>query len=134
MNQKPHLITVPKVTSKSGVLSFMETDGTLPFEVKQLYWIYGIEGEAHRGNHAHLNTDRVIICLTGLIDVMIESISGERFDFQLKDPAEVLYYPRLHWIKLRFHPHALATVGASDVFKNDITIKDFDEFKKLTVK
>jgi hypothetical protein len=133
MNKGPHLITVPKVTSKSGILSFMETDGTLPFEIKQFYWIYGIEGEAHRGNHAHLNTDRVIVCLSGLIDVTVESVQGDHYEFQLKDPGEVLYYPRLHWIKLKFHRGTLATVGASDVFKNDITIKDFEEFKKLTV-
>lgn len=130
---KPHLITVPKVNSKSGTLSFMETDGTLPFEVKQLYWIYNIEADADRGNHAHVNTDRVIVCISGVIDVAIENISGERYDFQLNDPSMVLYYPRLHWIKLKFHKGALAAVGASDVFKNDITVKDFQEFKKLTV-
>jgi hypothetical protein len=130
---KPHVITVPKVNSKSGTLSFMEVDGTLPFEVKQFYWIYNIEHEAHRGNHAHLNTDRVIVCIAGIIDVTVESISGELYAFRLQDPSEVLYYPRLHWIKLKFYPGALAAVGASDVFKNDITVKDFDEFKKLTV-
>ena len=130
---KPHLITVPKVNSKSGTLSFMETDGTLPFDVKQLYWIYNIETEASRGNHAHLNTDRVIICISGVIDVTIENIEGDRYDFQLNDPSLVLYYPRLHWITLKFHKGALAAVGASDVFKNDMTVKDFMEFKKLTV-
>ena len=133
MTKKPHLITVPKVNSKSGTLSFMEVDGTLPFEVKQLYWIYNIETEANRGNHAHVNTDRVIICISGVIDITIESISGELYNFQLNDPSVVLYYPRLHWIKLKFHKGALAAVGASDVFKNDITVKEFDEFKKLTV-
>ena len=111
----------------------METDGTLPFDVKQLYWIYGIEGDADRGNHAHVNSDRIIICLYGSIDVIIESINGERYEFELKDPGEVLYYPRMYWIKLKFHAGALAAVGASDIFKNDIVIKDFEEFKKLTV-
>lgn len=133
MNTIPHLISIPKVNSKSGTLSFMEVDGTLPFEVKQLYWIYDITGEAHRGNHAHLNTDRIIVCLSGLIDVVIESVKGEHYAFQLRDPGEVLYYPRLHWIKLKFYDQALAVVGASDTFKNDIAVKDFEAFKKLTV-
>ncbi|WP_276366455.1 FdtA/QdtA family cupin domain-containing protein [Chryseolinea sp. H1M3-3] len=133
MTEKPRLITLPKVNSKSGTLSFMEVDGTLPFDVKQLYWIYNIETEAHRGDHAHLNTDRVIVCISGVIDVVIEDMRGNLYEFQLNDPAIVLYYPRLHWIKLRFHQGALATIGASDTFKNDITIKDFQEFKKLMV-
>jgi hypothetical protein len=132
MNSKPHLISIPKVNSKSGTLSFMEVDGTLPFDVKQMYWVYNIEGEAHRGNHAHLNTDRVIICLSGMIDVVIESVKGEQYEFRLKDPAEVLYYPRLYWIKLQFHHGATAVIAASDTFKNDITVKDFDAIKKLT--
>lgn len=130
---KPHLITVPQVNSKSGTLSFMEVDGMLPFEVKQLYWIYDIKGEADRGNHAHINSDRVIICISGTIDIVIENIPGERYEFQLNNPSEVLYYPRLHWINLKFHNGTLAAVGASDTFKNDITVKDFEEFKKLTV-
>lgn len=133
MTKKPHLITVPKVNSKSGTLSFMEVDGTLPFDVKQMYWIYNIQGEAHRGNHAHVNTDRVIVCLAGKIDVVIESVDGELFECELNDPGEVLFYPRMHWIKLKFNAGAMAAVGASDVLKNDITVKDFDEFKKLTV-
>ena len=133
MTIKPHLITVPQVNSKSGTLSFMEIDGTLPFEVKQLYWIYDIKGEAHRGNHAHINSDRVIACVSGRIDITIESIQGEQYEFELDHPSKVLFYPRLYWIKLKFHNGALAVVGASDVFKNDITVKDFEEFKKLTV-
>ena len=111
----------------------MEVDGTLSFDVKQMYWIYNIQGEAHRGNHAHVNTDRVIVCLAGKIDVVIESVDGELFECELNDPGEVLFYPRMHWIKLKFNAGAMAAVGASDVLKNDITVKDFDEFKKLTV-
>jgi hypothetical protein len=133
MSLLPHLITVPKVNSKSGVLSFMEVDGTLPFDVKQMYWIYDIESEAHRGNHAHLNTDRIIVCISGKIEAEIESVMGETYQFQLTDPSVVLFYPRLHWIKLKFHKGSLALVGASDTFKNDITVKDFAEFKNLTV-
>ena len=133
MIAKPHLITVPQVNSKSGTLSFMEVDGTLPFDVKQLYWIYNIDDIAHRGNHAHVNSDRVIICISGTIDVEIESVQGDLYEFQLKDPSVVLYYPRMHWIKLRFQQGSLAAVAASEIFKNDITVKDFKEFKKLTV-
>jgi hypothetical protein len=133
MSLKPHLITVPKVNSKSGILSFMEVDGTLPFDVKQLYWIYDIESEAHRGNHAHVNTDRVIVCVSGRIDIEIEGVQGETYEFALTDPSTVLFYPRLYWIKLKFHKGALAVVGASDTFKNDITVKDFVAFKKLMV-
>ena len=131
MSLKPHLITVPQVNSKSGILSFMEVDGTLPFDVKQLYWIYDVESEALRGNHAHINTDRVIVCIAGQIDVVIESVVGETYEFQLTDPSIVLFYPRMHWIKLTFRKGALAVVGASDTFKNDVTVKDFAAFKSL---
>lgn len=133
MDLKPHLITVPQVNSKSGILSFMEVDGTLPFDVKQLYWIYDVESEALRGNHAHVNTDRVIVCVTGRIDVEIESVMGKTYEFELSNPSVVLFYPRMYWIKLKFHKGAIAVVGASDMFKNDITVKDFSAFKNLTV-
>ena len=134
MIEKPHIFSVPKVNSKSGTLSFMEVDGTLPFDVKQLYWIYNIDARgADRGNHAHLNTDRVIVCISGTIEAMLEGIDGTRYTFKLHDPGEVLFYPRMYWINLKFHPNAIAAVAASDTFKNDITIKDFAAFKKLTM-
>lgn len=98
-----------------------------------MYWIYNIQDEAQRGDHAHLNTDRIIVCLAGKIDVVVENVSGDIYKFELNDPGEVLFYPRMHWIKLKFYKGALAAVGASDILKNDTTIKDFAEFKKLTV-
>ena len=133
MIKKPYIITVPKVNSKSGTLSFIEVDGTLPFDIQQLYWIYNIDDEANRGNHAHVNSDRVIVCISGTIEAVIESTTGEVYEFRLNDPGDVLYYPRLHWIKLKFNKEAIAIVGASNTFKEDVVIKDFQEFKKLTL-
>jgi hypothetical protein len=111
----------------------MEVDGTLPFDILQFYWIYNIKGEAHRGNHAHVNSDRVIVCISGTIEAVIESTAGEVYAFNLSDPADVLYYPRMHWIQLKFDKDAIAIVGASNVFKDDVVIKNFVEFKKLIV-
>jgi hypothetical protein len=75
----------------------------------------------------------VIVCISGSIDAVIESIAGEIYEFRLSDPADVLYYPRLHWIKLRFNKGAIAIVGASNIFKEDVVVKDFVEFKKLNI-
>src|SRR5688572_7725543 len=97
----PYLITLTKNRSKEGQLSFLEKTEALPFDIKRVYWIYNVTQDAERGNHAHLNSDRIMVCVQGNVEATIENIHGNTFSFLLNDPGQALYYPRNHWIKLK---------------------------------
>jgi hypothetical protein len=134
MITKPHLIILPKIEGKSGYLSFLDEDNHLPISIKRLYWIFDAEEGADRGNHAHLNSDRVIVCLQGKATISIESTEGNRYDFTLDDPSKVLYFPRLHWLNLKLSEKAIFLAASSCNFKEDVVIKDYKEFKSHGVK
>lgn len=133
MTNEPYLITLPKVTGKSGRLSFMDQGRDLPIPVKRIYWIYDVEEGAQRGDHAHVNSDRVIICVKGSVSVALEDTSEKKYSFELNDPSNALYFPRLHWINLKFTADAILVVASSCTYSDDVMITDYDKFKTLSL-
>ncbi len=133
MTEQPYCIKLQKTEVKSATLSFMEELGDLPIDIKRLYWIYDVEEGAERGNHAHVNADRVMVCMAGLAKVVIESAAGEKFDFTLDDPSKVLFFPRAHWINLTLAKNSILLVASSCAFKDDVLITDYQEFKKASL-
>jgi hypothetical protein len=134
MVNKPYLINLQKIEGKSGYLSFLDQDNQLPIQIKRLYWIFDAEEGAERGNHAHVDSDRVVVCLQGKATISIESIEGEVYNFTLDDPTKALYFPRLHWLNLNLSEQAIFLAASSCNFKEDNVIKDYTEFKNHVVK
>jgi len=132
MVHSPRIIQLPKVSSKSGLLSFIEEGADLPIDIKRAYWIYGSSALVKRGNHAHTNSDRVMVCMAGSVHIELENLSGEKFQFTLSHPAEALYFPRLHWIDLTLEPNTVLTVFASCLLEEDELVRDHADFKRLS--
>jgi hypothetical protein len=133
MTPKPYCTTLQKTEVKSATLSYMDVLGDLPIDVKRLYWIYNVSERSERGNHAHFNSDRVMVCMKGLVKVVIENSSGEKFDFILDDPSKVLFFPKGHWINLALSENSILLVASSCAFKEDVLITDYLEFKKTSL-
>jgi oxalate decarboxylase/phosphoglucose isomerase-like protein (cupin superfamily) len=131
MSTDPYLITLKKNSTKEGHLSFIEESKSFPIEIKRVYWIYDVSNGAERGDHAHLNSDRIMVCLHGSVKVSMENVQGNIFAFQLKDPGHALFFPRNHWIKLTLDPGAILVVMASCLYENEQVENDFEKFKQL---
>ena len=48
-----HLIEIEQRGDARGMLSFLETELHIPFEVKRVYYLYDIVEGVTRGDHAH---------------------------------------------------------------------------------
>jgi len=131
MVQSPYLIPLPQIPGKSGWLSFVEEGNDLPIEIKRAYWIYGSSASSKRGQHAHVNSDRVMVCMTGSVLITMENPVGDKFQFTLDHPAQALYFPRLHWIDITLSPGAILLVFASCILEEDEVVKVYPEFKQL---
>lgn len=132
--EEPYLINLPTMSGKSGQLSFIDESEGLPITVKRAYWIYDSEEGAQRGNHAHLHSDRVMICVKGTVRVTLENTSGRKYNYKLEQPSVALYFPKLHWIHIEFSEGAILVVLSSCAFKEDVMVRDYDEFKMLSSK
>lgn len=129
MSLNPYLITLKKNAGKSGNLSFLEENNDLPIQIKRVYWIYEVSADAERGNHAHLASDRIIVCVHGVADVSIENTKGEIFSFRLATPSQAVFLPRYHWVRIKLSQGAVLITLASSLFEEDVVERDYVKFK-----
>lgn len=125
----PQLISLPVINAKGGSLSFIES-AEIPFKVERLYWIYGIGKDEERGGHSHKNSDRLLICMHGHVDIQLENKDGKIHAFELDHPDKALFFPRNHWIKINLSKDAVLLTLASCILSEDIYEKDYQAFKK----
>lgn len=111
-----------------GYLTPIEAHQEIPFEVKRLYYIYGVgEGET-RGKHSHRKLHQVLICVNGSVDIRLENFFGEE-KYTLNDPSVGLYVGPDNWREMsNFKDNAVLLVLASEGYDPNDYIRDYDEF------
>lgn len=125
------LIDFPIVHEPRGNLSFIEGNRHIPFEIRRVYYLYDVPGGATRGGHAHRELEQVIIAVSGSFDVVLDD-GRERAKFSLNRSYHGLYVPRMIWRELEnFSSGAVSLVLASDLYREEEYIRDFDEFRHL---
>ena len=105
--------------------------GTLPFDVKRVYYLYDVPGGENRGSHAHKDLSQLIIAASGSFRVMLDDGKCKR-SFFLNRPYQGLYVKPGIWRDLEdFSSGAVCMVLASEVYQVEDYIRDYDEFIKF---
>lgn len=121
------IISLPKIEERRGNLSVIEKD-IIPFEIKRVYYLYDVPAGAERGGHAHKNLQQFLVALSGSFDVVLNDGNTET-TITLNKPYEGLLIKNKTWRELKnFSSGAVCLVLASEVFKEEDYIRDFDEF------
>jgi len=129
---EPELLDFKRIGSSTlGYISIAEK---LPFEIKRVYWTYYAPHEVIRGHHAHKELSQVIFAVSGTIKFELENVRGVKQLFTLEQPEMGLYIPRLHWRTMEFSHNAVLLCLASEVFDESDYMRDYNDFKKLTLK
>ena len=104
------------------------TTGTLPFDVKRVYYLYDVPGGEERGAHAHRDLSQLIIAASGSFTVTLDDGKCKR-SFFLNRPYQGLYVKPGLWRDLGdFSSGAVCMVLASEVYMKEDYIRDYDEF------
>lgn len=111
-----------------GYLTPIESLGEIPFEVKRLYYIYGVGKDITRGHHSHKKLHQMLICLNGSVDIRLENFFGEE-KYTLNDPSVGLYVGPDNWREMsNFSDDAVLLALASEKYDPEDYIRDYDEF------
>ena len=114
-----------------GNLTVVENGSTLPFDVKRVYYLYDIPGGEGRGAHAHKDLEQLIVAASGSFTVTLDDGNCKR-SFFLNRPYQGLYVKSGLWRDLvDFSSGAVAMVLASEIYKKEDYIRDYDEFLKF---
>jgi dTDP-4-dehydrorhamnose 3,5-epimerase-like enzyme len=122
------LINLPKFVDPRGNLSFIEGGEHIPFDIKRVYYLYGLAEGTTRAGHGHRNLKQFMIALTG--SFIVEIYDGERVKvFKLDRPDVGLFIPPMMWRDLHsFSDGAVCMVLASDVYDEADYFRDRVQF------
>jgi dTDP-4-dehydrorhamnose 3,5-epimerase-like enzyme len=123
------IINIPKIEDPRGNLSVIEKD-VVPFEIKRVYYLFDVPAGAERGGHSHKEQQEFLIALSGSFEVILND-GKEKKIITLNKPFEGLLIGNGIWRELKnFSSGSVCLVVASDVFKEEDYIRDFDQFLK----
>lgn len=127
------IIDIPKITDTRGNLSVIE-DGTIPFPIKRVYYLYDIPSDSFRGGHSHIEQSEFLIAISGSFDVVLYN-GLKREAITLNKPNKGLLIKPGIWRELEnFSSGSVCLVLASDVFSEDDYIRNIDEFTQRSGK
>jgi hypothetical protein len=120
-------IKFPVIEDIRGNLAFIQND-ILPFEFKRIYYLFDVPSNAFRGGHSHIKQEEILVALSGSFEVTVNDGISKK-SFLLNKPNIGLHISTGIWRELEnFSSGAVCLVIASDVFKEEDYIRDFDEF------
>ncbi len=120
------------VDERDGILSIAEGMKNIPFDIKRIYYIYGLSyPKAQRGYHAHKELEQVLFCLSGSCKLFLDDGTNKQY-FYLTDPNRGMYVGPKVWLQLfEFSNDCIIIVFASDYFEEADYIRDYEEFIKF---
>ena len=115
-------------SDRKGNLTVVQNGDTLPFDVKRVYYLYDVPGGESRGAHAHRDLSQFMVAASGSYRVTLVDGKVKR-SFFLNRPYQGLYVKPGIWRDLDdFSSGAVCMVLASDVYKKEDYIRNYDEF------
>ena len=125
------LFDLKTITAGDGSLVPIESDIDVPFEIKRIFYVYGVDNQDDRGKHSHHQTKQVLICLNGSVEVLCDDGKNRKI-YILDEPNKGLYIPELIWDEQRYlsEDSVLLVLSNTNYDASDY-IEDYDGFKKI---
>jgi dTDP-4-dehydrorhamnose 3,5-epimerase-like enzyme len=125
------IINLPKIADPRGNLSFVEGGRHIPFEIKRVFYLYGVPGGETRAGHANKRCEQFIIAASGSFEVVVDD-GNERKSFVLNRSWRGVYLPAMVWRELvNFSSSAVCLVLTSEFYSADDYYRDYEEFQKV---
>ncbi len=126
-------ITLKKVhDDRDGNLIIMEALRDIPFSIKRVYYITNLESSVSvRGKHAHKLLEQVIFCIQGSFTLGLDDGVNRQKILMNKDNVGVILGKGLWHTMEDFSSDCVLLVAASDYYKEEDYIRDYDDFLKF---
>lgn len=117
-------------SDKWGKLVALEGNGDIPFHIRRVYYIYGVENGVRRGFHSHKKLQQILICVHGSVKILLKTPKKEEI-VTLDKANEGLYIGPNIWREMYdFSSDAVLLVLASAHYNENDYIRNYDDYVK----
>ena len=119
-------ISLPTSRDSRGALTSIENNIDIPFDLKRIFYMHDIISD--RGGHAHIDTDQVVIAISGSFFFRLSDDQNSS-EFLLDDPTKGLYIPRMIFIDIEaIVADSICLVLASTHYEIRNSLRSFDDY------
>ena len=107
----------------------IEGDGMdIPFDIKRVFYIYGSDSEVVRGSHANIETEFLLVNVSGTSKVRVDN-GYEEAVIELNKPRTGVYLSNMLWKDMYdFSRGSVLLVLASRHYDAGEYIRDYEEY------
>lgn len=128
LKEKCPIIEFKDLGDERGKLVVLEGNQDIPFEIKRLFYIYGSDSTAVRGQHANRESDFVLINVAGKSKVRIAD-GKEELIIELNTPMMGVYIPKMIWKDMYdFSEDSVLLCIASTHYNGKEYIRSFEDY------
>jgi hypothetical protein len=126
-----NVVELVKIHNPAGNITIIQNGGREPFDIKRVYYLYDVPGGSERGGHAHKALHQLIVAASGSFDVILDDGRNKKI-IQLNRPNfGLLVVPGIWREIVNFSSGAICLVLASEKYREEDYIRDYNDFKKL---
>lgn len=128
-----NLIDFPALGDERGSLVALESEQTIPFNIKRIYYLFGTQQGVARGFQAHHNLQQVAVCITGKCRMILDD-GHHREEVWLNSSTKGLVIGDLVWREMHdFSEDCVLLVLPSEHYDENDYIRHNDEFLKVAI-
>jgi hypothetical protein len=125
-----YLHNIPTFSDPRGSLAIIEGH-TIPFAIERIFYVFNVQSDQPRGNHAHKTLQQFLICLHGNLEIEVDN-GKNKTKHVLNTPSSGVYIPAMHWAtEYHFSPDAVYIVLADQKYDPSDYLHDYLEFLTL---
>lgn len=124
-------IDLSEIADERGALVAIEGDRSVPFDIRRVYYLYGMQPDALRGFHAHRALRQVAVCVSGSCRIVLDD-GVRREEAVLDRPDRGLLIREMVWREMHdFSADCVLLVLASEHYDEADYIRDYGAFRNL---
>jgi len=127
-NNDSYIFDIKTNKDTRGCLSSLEGTMDIPIDIKRIFYMHHVTSD--RGGHAHIDTDQVIIAISGSFKISLFD-GKEKKEFLMNDCTKGLYVPRLVFIDLyEFSADAVCLIIANTHYDMGKSLRNMADYLK----
>lgn len=114
-----------------GQLFSLETNQNVPFDIKRVYYMFGMQDDLPRGFHAHKELRQLAICIKGSCRMILDD-GTRKEEAVLSKPNTGIMIDKLIWHEMHdFSNDCILMVIASDFYDESDYLRNYKDFSNF---